>query len=219
MAGIRPSSKPRISADNPISDGDALFVTNEAGDKNIDFSTLQIALRDGTGLEGDQKDNLTFATKAQMAQALIPAEGKYKISEGQILLLNPDDGLWYALQPAKSGGKTLSWKSSEGDSLEALSVNSAGIIEYPQNFIAANKIVTATGGQLSPLKAGSGLIGQDYNGSSSKTWKLDESYIGSIFASLIFDKLKFSAPTGEIVEMSVKVSDGVPRATFKISQP
>ena len=36
-----------------------------------------------------------------------------------------------------------------------------------------DKIVTADGGQLKSIKAGTGLIGTDYNGNSEQTWQLD----------------------------------------------
>ena len=217
MAGTRPSDKPHISAGSPLAENDAIFISNPAEDRNLDFEMLQKMLRDGTGLEtAADKDNLTFPTRREFTVVTTPDGGSYRISNGKIEFLNPDDSQWYTIAVAKSGGKTLKWKTTDGTPLEAVSVNSAGVIQYPANFISANNIVTSTGGQLAAISAGAGLVGQSFNGTSAKTWIVDSSWVTAIANAAItaalanLNSLKLKTADNSTVELRVKIKNGVP---------
>ena len=58
-----------------------------------------------------------------------------------------------------------------------LLTSNEGRVLTPSNFVKANNLVTADGGQLKSIKAGSGLIGEDFNGKEAQEWTVDKNFI------------------------------------------
>ena len=168
MAGKRLKDNDSITlSKNKFKEGDAFIVCNEI-DRKIGITEFLKALAQGTGLEG----GFTFATSEQLNKLFGGASGNnYRIKDGKLEFYNSGDSQWYTINITKSS-KVLSW-----DDKEAVSVNSNGVIQHPSNFITANKLVTADGGQLKSMSAGTGIIGDDFNGKEDKTWKLDWSAV------------------------------------------
>ena len=52
-----------------------------------------------------------------------------------------------------------------------------GKIQSPSDFVKANNLVTADGGQLKSIKAGSGLVGNAFNGKEEQEWTVDKNFI------------------------------------------
>lgn len=204
MAGKRLHQNDSITlAKNKFKEGDALVVCNDI-DRKIGITEFIKALAQGTDLEG----GFTFATSEQL-DTLISGDN-YRINNGKIEFYNSDDSQWYTINITKSS-KVLSW-----DDKEAVSVNSDGVIQHPSNFITANKLVTADGGQLKSISAGTGLIGDNFNGKEDKTWKLDweavEDKINSIVATAknelmatIKAQSYITADNGEHVEIKARI--------------
>lgn len=204
MAGKRLSDNNQVELNGSGFEAtDALVVCNSNEDRKLLFVDLLKALANGTNLDG----GFTFATSEQLNEFTSPNGGRYKIENGEIKQLNKDDGQWYTIAVAKSGGKTLNWGN-----LFAVSVNNDGKIEYPTNFVQANNLVTSDGGQLKELKSGSGIIGNPFNGSTSQIWRIDDEYVKRLAqqASLI------RADTGELVEMKCRIVNGVPQFYGKV---
>lgn len=182
MAGKRLYENSNIEPGNSqrsFRKGERFVLTNDNPheDRNLEVVSLLKALRDGTGLEG----GFTFTTTERLNEVLTPSGGKYKIENGEIKYWNSDDSQWYTIAVSTSGGDTLKWK----DDRFAVSVDNSGKVQYPTNFIKANSIVTADGGQLKSIKAGTGLVGTAYNGAKEQTWTLDSSFVESMINSKV----------------------------------
>ena len=112
MAGVRPDTKPKIDAGNPFTSADALFVTNPSGDRNIQILELQRTMRDGSGLESvEDKDSLTFATRADLNALLNPANGNYRIKNGKLQIVNASTQMWHEIwfEADENGNPVLRW--------------------------------------------------------------------------------------------------------------
>lgn len=149
-------------------ENDAIVICNQQ-DRKINVLEFLKALANGTGLS----EGFTFATSDQLNSVITGT--KYKIENGELKYYNESNSQWYTINVVNTNGDTIKWtKDGTGENnFYAVSVNDNGEIQYPSNFITANKIVTTDGGQLKPIKAGTGLIGDDYNGNSEQIWKLD----------------------------------------------
>lgn len=148
-------------------ENDAIVICNNQ-DRKINVLEFLKALANGTGLS----EGFTFATSEQLNSVITGT--KYKIENGELKYYNASNSQWYTINVVNTNGDTIKWsKDTEENGFYAVSVNDNGVIQYPSNFITANKIVTADGGQLKSIKAGDGLIGTDYNGNSEQTWQLD----------------------------------------------
>lgn len=168
MAGKRLYENNAIALNGEsFKENDAIVICNKQ-DRKIDVIEFLNALANGTGLS----KGFTFATSTQLNSVITGT--KYKIENGELKYYNASNSQWYTINVVNTNGDTIKWrKDTEGNNFYAVSVNDNGVIQYPSNFITANKIVTADGGQLKSIKAGTGLIGYNYNGNSEQTWKLD----------------------------------------------
>lgn len=202
MAGKRLVENNQVSSESPLLGSDFFVVANVGEDRIISFAELTRILHAGV----DDIESYKFVSDEDLASITQPENAKYRFNNGKIQFYNDDDSQWYDLKISTSGGRTLSWGN-----YKAVSVNSAGVIQEPSNFIAANNIVTinGSGGHLKSLQAGTGIIGDDYDGTAEQTWNIDETYITNIVKNLL-DDLTLTAPTGERVKISVAVIDGVP---------
>lgn len=153
---------------DPFKEDDAIVICNQQ-DRKINVLEFLKALANGTGLS----EGFTFATSTQLNSVITGT--KYKIENGELKYYNESNSQWYTINVVNTNGDTIKWtKDGTGENnFYAVSVNDNGEIQYPSNFITANKIVTADGGQLKSIKAGDGLIGDDYNGNSEQIWQLD----------------------------------------------
>ena len=205
MAGKRLSDNNAVELNgNALKTSDAFVITSAEEDRILAVLDLQKVMRDGSGLEGEDKDNLTFFTKAQAAEITAPSEGLYKIEGGEIKSLG-DDGQWYCVLVSKSG-KALSWGG-----VFSVSVDANGVVQFPQNFVKANNLVTATGGQLSALKAGVGIVGDSFNGSQPATWKIDSEWVKTLIQNTQSREPVLTADGGEKVKLKCRVTNGIPQ--------
>ena len=169
MAGKRLHDNDAIVLNgDSFKENDAIVICNQQ-DRKINVLEFLKALANGTGLS----EGFTFATSDQLNSVITGT--KYKIENGELKYYNESNSQWYTINVVNTNGDTIKWtKDGTGENnFYAVSVNDNGEIQYPSNFITANKIVTADGGQLKSIKAGTGLIGTDYNGNSEQTWQLD----------------------------------------------
>ncbi len=168
MAGKRLHDNDAIVLNgDSFKENDAIVICNQQ-DRKINVLEFLNALANGTGLS----EGFTFATSDQLNSVITGT--KYKIENGELKYYNASNSQWYTINVVNTNGDTIKWsKDTEGNGFYAVSVNDSGEIQYPSNFITANKIVTADGGQLKSIKAGTGLIGTDYNGNDERTWQLD----------------------------------------------
>lgn len=207
MAGKRLSDNTAVDANNPLLSNDKFVVANSTEDRIISFAELTRILHEGV----DGISSVQFASNSELGAITNPSAGKYKISGGKIYYFNDDDSGWYELKVIGTNGKTLTWGA-----YRAVSVDSTGAIASPANFIAANNIVTVGGGKLAKLKAGSGLIGQDYNGDVERTLSIDTNLIDARIALAISAALSTARPQikmsvdGQTVQFTVQIKNGVP---------
>ena len=204
MAGKRLSDNNAVTSESPLLSTDSLVVANPGEDRILSFAELTRILH--VGVEG--VESVRFASESDLAAVTNPENAKYRFHNGQIQFFNTDDSQWYTVSITVSGGKKLSW----GD-YSAVAVNNQGVIQYPANFIAANNIISVDGGSLKALTPGSGIIGSSYNGTTPRTWSIDQELIRSIVSSIIgevaADNLVFVAPTGEHIKITAEVINGV----------
>lgn len=207
MAGKRLSDNNPANSDNPIFSDDMFVLANAAEDRVMSFAELTRILHEGVDFDGAVR----FVSDEDLKEITQPENSKYRFSGGELQFLNADDSQWYAISVRTSGGRTLKWRTENGDDIRAVSVDGNGEIIEPANFIAANKLVTANGGQLAAIKAGSGLIGGDFNGSAERSWRLDEEYVRGLVASVVEQPSFIRAVTGELVQIKCRVVNGIPQ--------
>ena len=203
MAGKRLMDNTAVDANNPLLSTDKFVVANET-DRVMTFAELARILHDGV----DGIEAIRFASDADLAAFTTPENAKYRFRDGEIQFFNSDANKWVSLKFEASTGAVFKWVL-DGTQYRAVSVNAQGEIAEPSNFIKANKIVTADGGQLAAIKAGSGLIGADYNGAAAQEWKLDEAFLKT-FVGKATESLKFiRADSGELVALKCRIKNGV----------
>ncbi len=207
MAGKRFTDNNSITADNPILFDDYLVIGNTVEDRKISYAELTRILHSGVDFDGAVR----FVSVEDLKEISEPENAAYRFHDGKIQFLNVDDEQWYTLSICTSGGRTLKWATLAGAEIRAVSVDSNGVIVEPPNFVKANKIVTADGGQLSKLKAGKGIIGDDYNGSGEKTWDLDEVYLTKFIGKATESAKIIRADSGELVALKCRIVAGVPQ--------
>ena len=204
MAGKRLSDNNSATQASPILPSDSFVLANPNEDRTMSFTELTRILHDGA----DGVESLKFVADSDLAAITTPENAKYRFHDGEIQILNEDDSQWYSLRISASGGRALSW----GD-CRALVLNSQGLIQTPANFLQANNIVTIEGG-LKTLSPGSGILGENYNGTSAKTWSLDQAFLKNLVNECLskfeFNSLILKAPSGEKVKISAKVVNGIP---------
>ncbi len=207
MAGKRFTDNNPVDSDNPILPDDFFVIGNVVEDRKMSFAELTRVLRNGADFDGTMR----FVSLDDLKEITEPENASYRFHEGKFQFLNADDSQWYSLSISTSGGRTLKWKSESGTEIRALSVDQNGVIIEPANFINANKFVTAHGGQLQNLKAGKGIIGDDFNGSTEKTWALDEVFLTKFIGNAT-ESLKFiRADSGELVALKCRIVGGIPQ--------
>lgn len=205
MAGKRFTDNDSVNSNNPILPDDVFVIGNVAEDRKMTYAELCRLLHSGADFDGALK----FVSVEDLKTVVEPENATYRFHNGDIQFLNADDSQWYTLSVRTSGGRTLQWQSDGGAKIRAVSVDANGAVLEPSNFIKANKIVTADGGQLAPLKAGSGLIGANYNGAAAQEWKLDEAFLTK-FVGKATESLKFiRADGGELVALKCRIKNGV----------
>lgn len=202
MAGKRLMDNAAVDANNPLLSTDKFVVANDT-DRVMTFVELARILHDGV----DGIESVKFASDEDLAAFTAPENAKYRFKDGEIQFFNDDANKWVSLNFVSSSGAVLKWVIG-GAEYRAVSVNANGEIAEPSNFIKANKIVTADGGQLSPIKAGSGLIGADYNGATTQEWKLDEVFLKTFIGNTTESQKFIRADSGELVALKCRIKNG-----------
>jgi hypothetical protein len=180
---------------------DSFVITNESDDKIIRIYDFIKALRDGeyNGFE----ETISFVTPDTVDAIKTPNNGKYKIEDGQIYLLNEDNDKWYSIAVANSNGDTIKWISKE-KAYNTVSVNDEGIIEYPSNFIKANKIMTIDGDST-------GLVMVDDDGVITKP----KNFVSANIQNHKFPHIILNAPDendkNHQVMLKCRIINGVPQ--------
>lgn len=203
MAGKRLMDNAAVDANNPLLSTDKFVVANDT-DRVMTFAELARILHDGV----DGIEAVKFASDEDLAAFTAPENAKYRFKDGEIQFFNDDANKWVSLNFVSSSGAVLKWVVG-GAEYRTVSVNANGEIAEPSNFIKANKIVTADGGQLAPIKAGSGLIGADYNGATTQEWKLDEVFLKTFIGNTTESQKFIRADSGELVALKCRIKNGV----------
>ena len=203
MAGKRLMDNAAVDANNPLLSTDKFVVANDT-DRVMTFAELARILHDGV----DGIEAVKFASDEDLAAFTAPENAKYRFKDGEIQFFNADANKWVSLNFVSSSGAVLKWVIG-GAEYRTVSVNANGEIAEPSNFIKANKIVTADGGQLAPIKAGSGLIGADYNGATTQEWKLDEVFLKTFIGNTTESQKFIRADSGELVALKCRIKNGV----------
>lgn len=203
MAGKRLMDNAAVDANNPLLSTDKFVVANDT-DRVMTFAELARILHDGV----DGIEAVKFASDEDLAAFTAPENAKYRFKDGEIQFFNDDANKWVSLKFVSSSGAVLKWVIG-GAEYRTVSVNANGEIAEPSNFIKANKIVTADGGQLAPIKAGSGLIGADYNGATTQEWKLDEVFLKTFIGNTTESQKFIRADSGELVALKCRIKNGV----------
>lgn len=203
MAGKRLMDNAAVDANNPLLSTDKFVVANDT-DRVMTFAELARILHDGV----DGIEAVKFASDEDLAAFTAPENAKYRFKDGEIQFFNDDANKWVSLNFVSSSGAVLKWVIG-GAEYRTVSVNANGEIAEPSNFIKANKIVTADGGQLAPIKAGSGLIGADYNGATTQEWKLDEVFLKTFIGNTTESQKFIRADSGELVALKCRIKNGV----------
>ncbi len=185
---------------------DSFVITNESDDKIIRIYDFIKALRDG-GYNGFEED-IRFVTPDKIDEIVLPKKGKYKIENGQIYLLNEDNSNWYSIAIGNSNGDTIKWISNK-KAYNTVSVNDEGIIEYPSNFIKANKIMTIDGDST-------GLVMVDDKGVITKP----ENFVSANIQNHKFPHIILNAPDENEkqhqVMLKCRIIKGVPQFSGEI---
>lgn len=203
MAGKRLMDNAAVDANNPLLSTDKFVVANDT-DRVMTFVELARILHEGV----DGIEAVKFASDEDLAAFTAPENAKYRFKDGEIQFFNDDANKWVSLKFVSSSGAVLKWVIG-GAEYRTVSVNANGEIAEPSNFIKANKIVTADGGQLAPIKAGSGLIGADYNGATTQEWKLDEVFLKTFIGNTTESQKFIRADSGELVALKCRIKNGV----------
>ena len=203
MAGKRLMDNAAVDANNPLLSTDKFVLANDT-DRVMTFAELARILHDGI----DGIESVKFASDEDLAAFTAPENAKYRFKDGEIQFFNDDANKWVSLNFVSSSGAVLKWVIG-GAEYRTVSVNANGEIAEPSNFIKANKIVTADGGQLAPIKAGSGLIGADYNGATTQEWKLDEVFLKTFIGNTTESQKFIRADSGELVALKCRIKNGV----------
>lgn len=203
MAGKRLMDNAAVDANNPLLSTDKFVVANDT-DRVMTFVELARILHDGV----DGIEAVKFASDEDLAAFTAPENAKYRFKDGEIQFFNDDANKWVSLNFVSSSGAVLKWVIG-GAEYRTVSVNANGEIAEPSSFIKANKIVTADGGQLAPIKAGSGLIGADYNGATTQEWKLDEVFLKTFIGNTTESQKFIRADSGELVALKCRIKNGV----------
>lgn len=203
MAGKRLMDNAAVDANNPLLSTDKFVVANDT-DRVMTFVELARILHDGV----DGIEAVKFASDEDLAAFTAPENAKYRFKDGEIQFFNDDANKWVSLNFVSSSGAVLKWVIG-GAEYRTVSVNANGEIAEPSNFIKANKIVTADGGQLATIKAGSGLIGADYNGATTQEWKLDEVFLKTFIGNTTESQKFIRADSGELVALKCRIKNGV----------